>query len=106
MNDPSFGPTVLLGLGGTTAEALGDVSMRLAPITESDAREMINELKGKELFGGWRGSPAVDKDLLVKALIKIGLLMISHPEIKEIDINPVRINEKRLIALDALIVLK
>ena len=51
-------------------------------------------------------SPAVDKDQLVEALIKIGLLMISHPEIKEIDINPVRIYEKGLIALDALIVLK
>jgi acyl-CoA synthetase (NDP forming) len=106
VNDSSFGPTVLLGLGGTTAEALGDVSMRLAPITELDVLEMINELKGKELFNGWRGSPAVDKDQLVEALIKIGLLMISHPEIKEIDINPVRIYEKGLIALDALIVLK
>lgn len=105
VNDLNFGPTVLLGLGGIAAEALGDVSMRLAPITESEAAEMINELQGKELFNGWRGSPPVDKKMLAEALIKIGLLMISHPEIKEIDINPVRIYNKGLIALDALIVL-
>ena len=106
VNDPAFGPAVLLGLGGTTAEALGDVSMRLAPITAPDAREMIAALRGRELLDGWRGSPAVDKEELVKTLIKVGQLMIDRPEIKEIDINPVRIYEKGLLALDALIVLE
>lgn len=106
VNDISFGPAVLLGLGGTTAEAWGDVSMRLAPLTEEDAREMIDELQGKELLSGWRGAPAVDKEQLIVTLIKIGQLLIEHPEIKEMDINPLRIYEKGLLALDALIVLQ
>lgn len=106
VNDPAFGPAVLLGLGGTTAEAIGDVSMRLAPLTEPDAREMIEELKGKELFYGWRGSPAVDLEQLIEVLLKIGELMVGHPEIKEMDLNPVRIYKKGLLALDALIALQ
>ncbi|MFH0974564.1 MAG: acetate--CoA ligase family protein [Spirochaetota bacterium] len=106
INDASFGPAVLLGLGGVTAEALDDVSMRLAPLTQFDAEEMISELKGKALFNGWRGSPAVDKRRIAEALVRIGLLMTGHPEIKEMDLNPVRVYEDGLIALDALIVLK
>jgi acyl-CoA synthetase (NDP forming) len=104
VNDPGFGPSVLLGLGGTTAEALDDVAMRLAPLTLSDAREMITELKGKALFSGWRGSPAVDKEKIAETLIKIGQMMINHPEIKEMDLNPIRVYAKGLLALDALIV--
>lgn len=106
VNDPAFGPAVLLGLGGTMAEAFGDVSMRLAPLTELDAREMIAELRGNKLFYGWRGSPAADINCLVGALQKIGRLMAGHPEIKEMDINPVRVYEKGLLALDALVILK
>ncbi|NLJ55726.1 MAG: CoA-binding protein [Firmicutes bacterium] len=106
VNDISFGPAVLLGLGGTTAEAWGDVSMRLAPLTEGDAHEMIDELRGKKLLSGWRGAPAVDKKQLIVTLIKIGQLVVEHPEIKEMDINPLRIYEKGLLALDALIVLQ
>jgi acyl-CoA synthetase (NDP forming) len=106
VNDPSFGPTVLLGLGGITAEALGDVSMRLAPLTITDAMEMINELKGRSLFDGWRGSPAVDKTKVAEALVRVGQLMMDHTEIRELDINPVRVYPKGLIALDALIVVK
>jgi acetate---CoA ligase (ADP-forming) len=106
VNDDSFGPTVLLGLGGTTAEALEDVAMRLAPLAVSDAMEMIDELKGKSLFNGWRGSPAVDKQKIAEAIVKIGQLMMNHPEIKEMDLNPVRVYAKGLLALDALIVLR
>ena len=106
VNDVSFGPTVLLGLGGTIAEALEDVAMRLAPLAVSDAMEMIDELKGKSLFNGWRGSPAVDKQKIAEALVKIGQLMMNHPEIKEMDLNPVRVYAKGLLALDALIVLR
>ena len=103
-NDISFGPTVLVGLGGTAAEAMGDVTMRLAPLTIEDALEMLSELKAQALFDRWRGGPQYDKDAVAEALVKIGELMIQHPEIHEMDINPVRVFEKGLMVLDALIV--
>jgi acyl-CoA synthetase (NDP forming) len=103
-NDQSFGPTVLLGLGGTTAEALGDISMRLAPLSERDALEMIGELKGSELLQGWRGAPQVDIEALARALITIGDFIVANPQLGEIDLNPVRLYPKGLLALDALII--
>ena len=103
-NDESFGPTVLLGLGGTAAEAMADVTMRLAPLTWEDAQEMMTELKAAQLFDGWRGGPRYDKDAVADTLVKVGELMIQHPEIREMDINPVRMLPKGLVVLDALIV--
>lgn len=103
-NDESFGPTVLLGLGGTAAEAMGDITMRLAPLTREDALEMLSELKAAALFDAWRGGPRYDKDAVAEALVKVGELMIQHPEIREMDINPVRVLPKGVVVLDALIV--
>jgi len=103
-NDDSFGASVMLGLGGTAAEALGDVSIRLAPLTVEDAMEMIAELKTSELFDRWRGGPQYDKKAVAEALVIVGALMAQHPEIKEMDLNPVRVYPKGVLALDALIV--
>jgi acyl-CoA synthetase (NDP forming) len=105
-NDISFGPTVLVGLGGTAAEALGDVSMRLAPLTKEDAIEMISELKSSVLFDAWRGGPSYDKEAVADTLVRIGQLMEQHQEIMEMDLNPVRVFPKGLMVLDALIVCK
>jgi acetyltransferase len=103
-SDKSFGPVVLLGLGGTAAEAMEDVTMRLAPLTWEDALEMISELKAAALFDGWRGGAYYDKDAVADALVKVSELMLQHPEIGEMDINPVRVFPKGLVVLDALIV--
>ena len=103
-NDPSFGPTVMIGLGGTAAEALGDVSMRLAPLNRADALDMISELKTKALFDAWRGGPVYDKDAVARTLVKIGNLMVQHSEIREMDLNPVRVYENGILVLDALMV--
>lgn len=103
-NDPSFGPTVMIGLGGTAAEALGDVSMRLAPLNTADAMDMIHELKTRALFDAWRGGPVYDKAAVARTLVKLGNLMVQHPEIREIDLNPVRVYENGVLVLDALIV--
>lgn len=103
-NDAAFGPVVMVGLGGTAAEALGDVTMRLAPLTSTDAMEMISELKTNALFDRWRGGPSYDKSAVAETLVKIGHLMTQHPEIKEMDLNPVRVYEKGIKVLDALIV--
>ncbi len=103
-NDPSFGPTVLIGLGGTKAEALNDVAVRLAPLSLFDARDMIDELKSSVLFEGWRGGPVYDKGELAETLLKIGHLVSHHPEIKEMDLNPVRVHQNGLTVLDAVII--
>lgn len=103
-NDPSFGPSVMAGLGGTAAEALGDKSIRLAPLDLADGHEMISELKAARLFDGWRGGPWYDKQAVAELLVKIGDLMMQHPEIMEMDLNPVRVYEKGAMVLDALMV--
>ncbi len=103
-NDPSFGPSVMAGLGGTAAEALGDKSIRIAPLDLPDGLEMLSELKSARLFDGWRGGPWYDKKAVAELLVKIGDFMTQHPEIMEMDLNPVRVYEKGAIVLDALIV--
>lgn len=104
-NDPSWGPVVLLGLGGVTAEVLEDVSMRLAPVGRKDALAMIDELKSAALFNGFRGAPAVDKAALADAIVAVGNMILKTPEIREIDLNPVRVysDGNGILALDALI---
>ena len=103
--DPQFGPCVMFGLGGIFTEVLKDVSFRVAPITEFDAEEMISEIKTSKLLDEFRGSPAVDRSALVKALIGIANLGLEHEEIAEIDINPLIICGDKPIAVDALVVL-
>lgn len=105
VRDPSFGPAVLVGLGGVVAEALGDTSMRLAPLSAGDGHEMLGELLGRKLLDGFRGGPSVDRDALVAVLRSIGDLLTAHPEIAELDVNPLRATGDALIAADALIVL-
>ncbi len=104
-NDPSFGPTVLLGLGGTAAEAMGDAAIRLAPLGEDDVEEMIGSLAGRALFGPWRGAAAPDRAAIVGAVLAVAALIAARPEIVELDLNPVRAYPDGLIALDALVVL-
>ena len=102
-NDARLGPTVLLGLGGTAAEAMGDVTMRLAPLGWNEAASMIEDLQGRTLLEGWRGAPAVDRKAICRAIVAVGDLMIRHGEIRELDLNPVRVYPDGLLALDALV---
>jgi len=104
--DPSFGPCVMFGLGGIFTEALKDVTFRVAPLTKEDALEMIDEIKTKKLLGEFRGSPAVDREALARALIGVGNLGIKYDAIAEIDINPLIICGDKPVAVDALVVLK
>ena len=103
---PSFGPTVLLGLGGVVAEALDDVSHRLAPLTEADALEMMDELRGRALLDGYRGQRPVDHERLATAVVSLGELLVEHETIVEIDVNPLVVGGGEPIALDALVVLE
>ncbi|OHD64791.1 MAG: carboxylate--amine ligase [Spirochaetes bacterium RBG_13_51_14] len=103
--DPQFGPCVMFGIGGIFTEVIRDVSFRVAPLTELDAEEMIDEIRMKKLLDEFRGSPAVDRKQLVKALVGIGDLGYRHDEIAEIDINPVIISGNTPVVVDALVVL-
>jgi acetyltransferase len=102
--DPSFDSIVMVGLGGVATEALGDVAFRRAPLTPSDARDMIGALRAARLLDGFRGLPAVDRDELAAILVGLGELLTANPWIAEIDVNPLRATPTGLIALDALIV--
>jgi len=86
--DPTFGPLVMFGLGGVYVEALRDVSFRLAPLTAADAADMIDEVRSAVLLAGLRGAPPADRPALVDVIVRVGQLAADHPEITELDINP------------------
>ncbi len=106
VNYPAFGPCVLFGLGGVFAEALKDRTFRLAPLTDNEAGEMARELRAAELLGAYRGMPAVDLTKLSEILQAVGNLALLHPEIAEIDLNPIIISENKPVVVDALIIFK
>lgn len=86
--DPTFGPVVMVGLGGIWVEVLGDVSRRLAPVTADQALEMLGELKGRKLLEGARGRPVMDVDAVVDLIVRVGWLIAEVPEVREVDVNP------------------
>lgn len=108
VQDPTFGATVMFGLGGIWVEALKDVSFRLAPLAVVDAKEMISEIKGYPILAGIRGEPEADIDAIVVILQKAGQLAHEFPEIVEMDINPIFVFDrgKGATAIDARIILK
>ena len=106
-NDPQFGPVIMVGVGGINTEIFKDVSFRVLPITKEDAIEMINDLKGKQILKGFRGSEAVDMDMLGNAIANIGNLgtdMAAYYE--SIDFNPVIAYPHDYYVVDAKIILK
>jgi acyl-CoA synthetase (NDP forming) len=105
INDPSFGPVVMFGLGGVFVEVLKDVAFRVVPIDESDAEDMINEIKGKKLLEGYRGQEPVDVAYLRQMLLKLSDFVNETPEIQEIDMNPVFAYKDGAVVVDARIIL-
>lgn len=87
--DAQFGPVLMFGLGGVFVEVIRDVVFRALPVSEADVEEMLRELRYKAMLEGARGLPAVDKRALVQLMLKVGALAAAHPEIIEIDLNPV-----------------
>ena len=101
LTDPVFGPTVMVGLGGIYTEIFHDVSFRIAPLRRIDAEEMIRELKGYRILKGVRGQRERDIPALINLLLSLSRMVTENPEIKEIDLNPVRLYSEKLLALDA-----
>jgi acetyltransferase len=99
--DPTFGPVVTLGLGGIHVEIFNDVSFRVAPLSRTDAVDMIDELQGKQLLDGYRGEPAVDREAIVAALLSISQLLLTNHQIEEFEINPLFATENGVFAVDA-----
>ncbi|MGM0451551.1 MAG: acetate--CoA ligase family protein [Thermodesulfobacteriota bacterium] len=103
--DDQYGPVVMFGLGGIFTEVLSDVSFRVAPLSAIDAADMIDEIRSRGLLDAFRGEAAADRYLLIKTLMGISRAGIEHPEIAEIDINPLLIGpDGRPVAVDALVV--
>jgi acetyltransferase len=86
--DSVFGPVLMVGFGGIFIEVLKDVSFRIAPVNAFEAKEMIGELRSQPLLNGFRGNPAVDRDSFAYTIQQFSLLLAEHPEIVEMDLNP------------------
>ena len=103
--DEQFGPVVAFGLGGIFTEAVGDVAFALAPIDDQDAHELIGQLHAQRLLGAVRGLPRIDRAELIRIVRAVGQIALDHPEIKELDVNPLLVSGTSLVAADALVVL-
>lgn len=101
VSDPVFGPVIACGAGGTAVELLNDVSVRVSPITEEDAVAMIRNLRTYPLFSGFRGARPVDVPAFEDVLLRIGALVEDHPDIAELDLNPVIVHEQGTTIVDA-----
>jgi acyl-CoA synthetase (NDP forming) len=106
IKDPQFGQTIMFGLGGIFVELLKDVNFRVAPLTADDAKEMITQLKAYPLLNGYRNTPPADIDSLVTILCNTSHLIMDHPEIKELDLNPIMAYQKGSKTVDARIILE
>ncbi len=101
VSDPSFGPVVAVGAGGTAVELIRDVSVRIAPITDVDADSMVHSLKTFPLLDGFRGAPPADVEALVDVVLRVGAMADRHPAIAEMDCNPVVVLEHGVAVVDA-----
>jgi acyl-CoA synthetase (NDP forming) len=101
VHDRQFGPVVACGAGGVLVELMKDVSVRLTPLSERDAQDMIAELKTYPLLNGYRGGQACDVPALVEAILRVGALVEDLPQITELDLNPVLVHARGVGVVDA-----
>ncbi|MCL2135205.1 MAG: acetate--CoA ligase family protein [Candidatus Bathyarchaeota archaeon] len=106
IKDPQFGATIMFGVGGIFVEVLKDVTFKIAPVTFDEAKEMINSLKSVALLKGYRSTPPADIDALAEIIVNVSRLLMEHPEIKELDLNPVIAYAKGANTVDARIILE
>ncbi len=104
--DSQFGPVLMFGLGGVMVEVIKDVSLRAVPLNPRDAKEMIREIKGYPLLEGYRGQEAVDISHLEELLLKVSDFVEQHPEVKELDLNPIFAYSNGAVAVDARVILE
>lgn len=105
IRDPIFGPVLMFGLGGTMVEIMKDVSFRTIPLSRADAEGMLGQIKSSKILEGVRGAPPIDRAAIVELILKISNLVQAHPEISELDLNPVFAHEVGFTVVDARIIL-
>jgi acetyltransferase len=105
VRDSSFGPTILVGLGGIYTELFRDSTLRIAPVNERTAYEMLESLKSWKLLLGLRGKAQSDIDALAQVIVKVSELVTECPQITELDLNPVLVSEKGVVVADAKVIL-
>ena len=105
LRDPQFGPVVMFGLGGIFTEVLKDVTFRLVPINEREAREMIREIRGYRVLAGLRGRPPADEKAVASTLVRVSEVMNENESIAQIDLNPVMVYSSGCSIVDARIIL-
>jgi succinyl-CoA synthetase beta subunit len=105
-DDPQFGTTVMLGVGGILAEAVADVTFRLVPIDPADADDMIDDLATQTLLAPFRGEPAVDRAALADVLLGLSRAASERRDLVSADLNPLMIVDGRPVAVDALVELR
>jgi len=103
IDDPSFGPTIMVGFGGILAEAVNDVAFRLLPLSAADAAEMVDGLATSALLGEFRGEPAVDRSEVADVLMALGRIAQEVPGIRSLDVNPLMLADGKPVAVDALV---
>ncbi|MBX3510160.1 MAG: bifunctional acetate--CoA ligase family protein/GNAT family N-acetyltransferase [Hyphomonadaceae bacterium] len=104
--DPTFGAVILFGHGGVGVEVIADTAIGIAPLNSALARQLIKRTRVARLLDTYRDRPAADLDSVVEALIVVSDLMVNHPEIVELDINPLLVDAAGAVALDARIVVR
>ena len=102
--DPMFGPVLMFGLGGIFVEILEDVAFRAIPLNRNDAASMIDQIKARKILEGARGEAAVDKEALIELLLKVSTIVDAHPEIDELDLNPVIAYDNGYAVVDARVI--
>lgn len=105
LRDDQFGPCVMFGLGGIFSELQQDVAFALAPLSREEAISLIFSIKGKKILQGFRGMPPVNEDVMADILVNLGNLGVAHPEIAQIDINPLVVARGNPVAVDATVIL-
>lgn len=105
MRDSQFGPTIMFGIGGILTEIIDDVSFKIAPLTVSDAENMLEEIESKAILEGARGRPKVDFSAIKEILMIVSDIMMRHMKIEAIDLNPVLIYEEEAVIVDARFIL-
>jgi acetyltransferase len=99
--DPAFGPMLLFGAGGVAVEVIADTALSLLPLDAVLAHQLIEQTRVARLLKGYRDRPPVNMDALIETLLRVSQLIVRHPEIRELDINPLLVDDKGVIALDA-----
>jgi succinyl-CoA synthetase beta subunit len=105
--DARFGPCVMFGLGGIFTELIDDAVFRVAPLTMGDARDMMDTIRTAKILQAFRGQPPADREALAKILVALGEIGCRHDDVREIDINPIKIRpDGTPVAVDALVAIR